>query len=1127
MKYSFFFLASVSLLFVFGCNSNSTDSFQSDWSDTSIDRHWAGEEYWLNPLQAWKQADGKLRCEISGGDRNVVILTRSIAPDLGSFEMSVDIERINQVDNDSNETNEQKRGGTQDEALTTGIMPKGLNEQGWVGFQIGLKGQFDDYRDDAIKGIGLSAGITTDGFLFIGSLHDSKAMGLAKVTAGTFTISAQPSGDTDSYELTITYTEEGTQESQSLTSRVHGSWLPGSMAITCSQSTPDTIDYQSTRPRYSDLKDLNKSVGGSTNYAFSNWKISGDKIAHHEERSYGPILWAQHTLSDQIVKMSVQFVPIGNNTRSVALIIDGKKAQTSDIDQNGNNALFRITDWDDTIDHDYKISYTDKANENHIYEGVIKKNPRKAKFKMASLSCVDDRGFPHQDIVDNVASHEPDFIAFHGDQLYERVAGYGVERNSMLDYQRKWYIFGWSFRALMKSTPTVIIPDDHDVFHGNLWGEGGKAADVSKGYGYFGQDSGGYKESGAFVNMVHRTQTGHLPDPYDPTPILQDISVYYSHLKYGGVSFAILGDRQWKTAPKQFFPDAEIENGWPQNTSWNAKTDAYHPDAELLGPRQEAFLEDWVTDWSGDTEFKAVISQTPFCNVATLPAHIWHDKYVPSLKKYKVGEYPTDDRPVADFDSNGWPQNKRDKAIKTIRKGFALHLTGDQHLGSTGQYGVDEYGDGGYWISSPAVANLWPRRWFPAAASDGGKATDDIRKYTGNYEDGFGNKITVKGIANPHDIDREPSMVFDKAPGYSIISFDKSTRDIDIAVWPRWAGPDQAAPDNLPYKDWPIKINQLENYGRNVAGYLSAVEVNGSEVLQVIDEEDDEVLYVHKPVTGVFYPPVFDRSSRYTIRKSKDGKLISSSENLKATKDIINYFRTHDGIKIAYSDKGDGKPVLLLHGFINDGSNWRRAALYDSLLQSGYRVIVPDMRGNGHSDKPQSAEAYANNAEVKDAAALMDHLGIKSYKAVGYSRGSIVLAELLTEDNRITKAVLGGMGADFTDPQWSRRVMFADAFNGVKTTSETKGAVDYAKSIGADITALGHLQTHQPATSQKELRKITIPVLVIAGDLDKDNGDPAQLKALFENGSLTIVMGDHNNTYRGQEFARRVLGFLN
>ena len=666
---------------------------------------------------------------------------------------------------------------------------------------------------------------------------------------------------------------------------IHPSWLPGQMALTCSQSIPDTLDWTSQRPSYTDLKDLNKRAGGNTNFAFSNWSVSGGKIDLQEERAYGPILWTQHTLSDNFLKMSVQLIPIGNGNRTATIWIDGENKQTKNIDEDGNNAIFRLTGWEETKDHIYKIKYQTKVGLEHIYEGIIRKTPTGNQLKLAALSCIDDRGFPHQDLVDNVAAHAPDLLSFHGDQLYERVAGYGVERNNKLDYLRKWYIFGWSFRELLRNTPAIIIPDDHDVFHGNLWGEGGKAADVSAGYGYDAQDSGGYKESADFVNMVHRTQTGHLPDPYNRKPVLQGISVYYTNMNYGGVSFAILGDRQWKSAPKPYLPKAEIENGWPQNKLWNPKTEAFHKDAELLGPRQEVFLENWISDWDRGIAFKTLISQSPFCNVATLPAHIWHDKYVPTLHRYKKGEYPKDDRPVADFDSNGWPQNKRDKAIKIIRKAFALHITGDQHLGSTGQYGVEEYGDGGYWISTPAVANLWPRRWFPAQAAQGGREANDIRKYTGNYEDGFGNKITVKAIANPYDIDREPSMVFDKAPGYSIIDFNKRERSIHLAVWPRWASINLPTPDNQPFEGWPITIHQLDNYGRKIAGYLPEVAVSGYEIVQIIEEGSRELLYCFRPSQGVFKAPVFDASKSYTLRKLIIDKMVLEKKGLRIVAD--------------------------------------------------------------------------------------------------------------------------------------------------------------------------------------------------------------------------------------------------
>ncbi|MDW7693930.1 alpha/beta hydrolase [Flammeovirgaceae bacterium SG7u.111] len=238
-------------------------------------------------------------------------------------------------------------------------------------------------------------------------------------------------------------------------------------------------------------------------------------------------------------------------------------------------------------------------------------------------------------------------------------------------------------------------------------------------------------------------------------------------------------------------------------------------------------------------------------------------------------------------------------------------------------------------------------------------------------------------------------------------------------------------------------------------------------------------------------------------------------------------FSSFDNTTIALTDEGKGSPVMLLHGFISNGSSWNNAALKQELLNAGYRVIVPDLRGNGNSDKPHTPEAYANNAETKDLLALADHLQLETYTAIGYSRGSIVLAKLLTQEKRIKKAVIGGMGLDFTNPDWDRRIMFAEAFGGEAPLSDiTREAVEYATSIGADLKVLSLLQHHQPVTSITELKAIETPTLIIAGDLDKDNGDPAELQQYLPNSQLAIVPGDHNNTYKGEEFAKKVLKFL-
>ncbi|HSB93910.1 MAG TPA: alpha/beta hydrolase, partial [Flavitalea sp.] len=94
--------------------------------------------------------------------------------------------------------------------------------------------------------------------------------------------------------------------------------------------------------------------------------------------------------------------------------------------------------------------------------------------------------------------------------------------------------------------------------------------------------------------------------------------------------------------------------------------------------------------------------------------------------------------------------------------------------------------------------------------------------------------------------------------------------------------------------------------------------------------------------------------------------------------DSANYFKSFDGTPIYYEVKGTGPAVLLVHGFIVNGESWKKTPVYSDLINSGYKVITLDMRGNGRSGKPHTAEAYANDAEAKDIMGLLSSLGISS-----------------------------------------------------------------------------------------------------------------------------------------------------
>ena len=250
---------------------------------------------------------------------------------------------------------------------------------------------------------------------------------------------------------------------------------------------------------------------------------------------------------------------------------------------------------------------------------------------------------------------------------------------------------------------------------------------------------------------------------------------------------------------------------------------------------------------------------------------------------------------------------------------------------------------------------------------------------------------------------------------------------------------------------------------------------------------------------------------------------VSSQDQSKA--DTGRFFTSFDSTKIYYEVRGTGDAVLLVHGFIVNGQSWKRTELYKDLLNAGFQVIILDQRGNGFSDKPHTPEAYENDAEAKDIMALMNLLKIRKYSAIGYSRGSIIVSRLLVLDKRIKKGVMGGMGAEFTNPEWPRRIMFYKALSG-EQVPELEAMVQNVKKQGLDQQALAYLQKAQPSTSKEALGKIKQPVLIICGDKDSDNGSAKELADLFKHPTYKITPGDHGGASRTKEFSNEVISFL-
>jgi hypothetical protein len=335
------------------------------------------------------------------------------------------------------------------------------------------------------------------------------------------------------------------------------------------------------------------------------------------------------------------------------------------------------------------------------------------------------------------------------------------------------------------------------------------------------------------------------------------------------VSFAIVADRMFKSPPAAVVPAGQVVNGWPQNRDFDAVTQADVPGAVLLGRRQLDFLDSWAADWSQGAWMKVLLSQTPFVDVATIPADAMSGAVIPGLPVPAPGEYVEGDKKATDMDSNGWPQSGRNRAVRALRRGFAFHVAGDQHLSFFVRYGVDDWNDAGYAFTVPSIANLWPRRWYPP--EEGLNRNPGAPRNTGDFLDGFGNHVRVMAVANPTQVNVQPQALYQRAPGYGIVRFNRDTRDIVAENWPRWVDP--LSGNAAQYPGWPVRVNQEGGYDRPAAAYLPVVVVEGMNdpVVQVRDEATGEILYTLR-IRGTRYRPrVFQAAGSYTVVVGEPG----------------------------------------------------------------------------------------------------------------------------------------------------------------------------------------------------------------------------------------------------------------
>lgn len=242
------------------------------------------------------------------------------------------------------------------------------------------------------------------------------------------------------------------------------------------------------------------------------------------------------------------------------------------------------------------------------------------------------------------------------------------------------------------------------------------------------------------------------------------------------------------------------------------------------------------------------------------------------------------------------------------------------------------------------------------------------------------------------------------------------------------------------------------------------------------------------------------------------------------------FFTAPDGVRLAWREMGQGRDLLLLHGFVSDAqTNWITYGAAAQLVDAGYRCIMPDLRAHGESAKPHDPAAYPPDILAEDQFALIDHLGISDYDLAGYSLGARTTARMLAKGAMPARAILAGMGLEGVSQTGHRKGHFRNALQNMG--KHAKGSPEwmveaFIKTTNGDPVALDLILDTFVDTPVEALRNFDLPVGVVCGREDQDNGSAEALADVLSEGTLLTIPGNHMSAVTKPDFGRAMVEFL-
>lgn len=248
---------------------------------------------------------------------------------------------------------------------------------------------------------------------------------------------------------------------------------------------------------------------------------------------------------------------------------------------------------------------------------------------------------------------------------------------------------------------------------------------------------------------------------------------------------------------------------------------------------------------------------------------------------------------------------------------------------------------------------------------------------------------------------------------------------------------------------------------------------------------------------------------------------------------VTSRFTSFDGTELAIHRQGEGRAVILLHGLFSSAyMNWIKWGHAERLAKAGFEAIMLDFRVHGESASPPDPSAYPDGVLVRDAAALIDHLGLSDgeYDLVGFSLGARTSIHACATGVLTPRRLIAcGMGVSGL-AEWERRAAFfkrvIDEFDTIKQGDPAYFARQFLKSQGVERGAARLLLDAMGNFDLAGLARITMPTLVLIGDKDDDNGSGAELAKLLPNAAYREVPGTHLDSATKPEMGEAIVDYL-